>query len=57
MECDTHDFFVILDLFLPFYPPNNLKNQNFENLKKTTRDTIILHMCSTVNDNHMMYGS
>ena len=29
------EFFVILDHYLPFYPPNNLKNQNFEKLKKT----------------------
>ena len=28
------EFFVILDHFLPFYPLNNLKNQNFEKLKK-----------------------
>ena len=28
------EFFVILDPFLPFYPPNNLKNQNFEKMKK-----------------------
>ena len=28
------EFFVILDCFLPFYPLNNLKNQNFEKLKK-----------------------
>ena len=27
------DLFVILDYFLPFYPPNNLKNQNFKKLK------------------------
>ena len=27
-------FFVILDRFLAFYPPNNPKNQNFEKLKK-----------------------
>ena len=50
------EFFVILDHFLPFYPPNNPKNQNFEKLKKTPGDIIILHMC-TINDNHMMYGS
>ena len=30
-------FFVILYPFLPFYPPNNLKNKNFEKLKKSTR--------------------
>ena len=42
--------------FLPFYPCNNPKNQNFEKLKKTPGDIIILHMCA-INDNHMMYGS
>ena len=30
------EFFVILDLFLPFYPPNNLKNQTSEKMKKNT---------------------
>ena len=29
------EFFVILDCFLPFYPHNNPKNQNFEKMKKT----------------------
>ena len=38
--------FVILDCFLPFYPPNNPKNQNFEKLKKNPRDIIILHKCT-----------
>ena len=28
------EFFVILDYFLPFYPLNNLKNQNFEKVIK-----------------------
>ena len=56
MKHDGQNFFVILDRFLPFYPPNNPKNQNFEKLKKTPGDIIILHMCTT-NDNHMMYGS
>ena len=50
------EFFVILDHFLPFYPPNNPKNQNFEKMIKTPGDIIILHMC-TINDNHMMYDS
>ena len=49
-------FFVILDCFLPFYPPNNPKNQNFEKMKKASGDIIILHKC-TKNDNHMMYDS
>ena len=50
------EFFIILDHFLQFYPPNNPKNQNFENIKKTPGDIIILNMC-TINDNHMMYSS
>ena len=52
---DGH-FFVILDHFLPFDPPNNPKNQNFEKMKKMPGDIIILHLCS-INDNHMMLGS
>ena len=49
--------FVILDHFLPFYPINNLKNQNFEKMKKKMPgDIIILHKC-TINNNHIMYGS
>ena len=30
MDRDTEIFFVILGYFLPFYPTNNPKNQNFE---------------------------
>ena len=50
------DSFVILGHFLSFYTPNNLENQNFEKLKKGSRDAIIVHMY-TINDNHMMYAS
>ena len=50
------EFFVILDHFLPFYPPNNPKNQNFEKMKKPPGDIITLHMY-TINENHMMNGS
>ena len=60
------EFFIILDNFLPFYPPlppNNPKNLNFQKMKekkktktKKTGDIIILHICS-INDNHMMCGS
>ena len=32
------EFFFILDHFLPFKPPNNLKNQNFEKMKKKKKD-------------------
>ena len=28
------EFFVLLDCFLPFNPPNNPENQNFEKMKK-----------------------
>ena len=38
------EFFVILDDFLPFYPPNNLENQNFEKMKKMPKYIIILYM-------------
>ena len=35
MECGRHNFFVILDGFLPFYPPpNNPENQNFGKMEK-----------------------
>ena len=37
-------------------PNNNPENENFENMKKSPEDTIILHKC-TINDNHMMDGS
>ena len=49
-------FFVILCHFLPFHSTNNLKNQNFEKMKKAPGDNIMLPLCIT-NDNHMMYGS
>ena len=42
--------------FLPFYPPKSPKNQNFEKMKKTPRDIIILYMC-TKNYDQIMYGS
>ena len=49
-------FFVILDHLFAHLPLNNPENQNFEKVKKTPGDIIILHMC-TINVNHMMYGS
>ena len=45
----------ILGHFLPFYPPNSLKNQNLkEKKKKKPGDTIILEKC-TKNHDHMNY--
>ena len=41
---------------MPFYPPNSPKNPNFEKIKTTPRDIIILHTC-TKNYDQMMYGS
>ena len=56
IEHDRQNFFVILGYFLPLYLPNNPENQNFEKMKKTPEDIIILHM-STINQNHVMYDS
>ena len=52
------ELFVNLDRFLPFYPPMDPENQNFEKMKKkkTLEYIIILPMC-TINDSRMMYGS
>ena len=50
---------VIILHFGPFFalsPPNSPKNQNFEKVKKTPGDIIILHMC-TKNYDQMMYNS
>ena len=47
-------FFVILDLFLPFYPSNKPKTKILKNWKKKCGDIIILHMC-TKNYDQMMY--
>ena len=44
-----------MDRFLPFYPPMDPENQNFEKMKKTLEVIIILQMF-TVNDSHMIYG-
>ena len=49
-------FFVILDHFLLFYPPKNPKNQNFEKVKNSLGDIIILHKC-TKNHDRMLYCS
>ena len=53
------DFFVILNYFLSFYPPNKLKNQNFEKMKKKEKTQGGYHHFTHVynNENHMMYGS
>ena len=43
----THVIAVFhFELFLPFYPPNSPKKQNFIKMKLTPEDIIILHMCT-----------
>ena len=49
MFCHFGSFFALLT-------PKDQEKQNFEKMKKVPGDIIILHM-STINDNHMMYGS
>ena len=49
-------FFVILGYFLPFYPSNNTKNQNFEKNEKNLLE-ILSFYTSALNENHMMYDS
>ena len=49
-------FLSFWTVFLPFYPPKDPENQNFEKMKKTHGDTTVLDKC-TINYNHIMYGS
>ena len=55
IQSETDIIFVILDHFWPFYPPppNDLENQNFEQIKKAPRDVIILHICAKNHDLHI----
>ena len=44
-RCRCNCYFSFWAIFLPFYPLlNRPKNQNFEQIQKTHRDIIILHM-------------
>ena len=56
MKRDGQNFLPFWTVFCSFTPSNNPKNQNFEKLKKTSRDIIILHKCTKSND-HMLYCS
>ena len=60
MEHNRQNFLSFWTIFCPFtprptpHPPfNNPKNQNFEKMKKTPGDIIILHKCP-INDDHMI---
>ena len=50
----TTEFFVNLDHLLPFYPSYKLKIQNFEKLKKSSQDVIILLLKCTKNQDDML---
>ena len=39
------EFLVILGLFLPFQPPDNLQNQNFEELEKNPLEISSFYTC------------
>ena len=54
-EVRQTEFFVIMDSFLPFYPPMNPENKILKKNKKTLEDIIILQIF-TINDSHMIYG-
>ena len=43
MECKRQKFLLFWNIFCPFYPLNNLKNQNFQNMKKYLQ--ISFYMC------------
>ena len=46
------EFFVILGHYLPFHPTPQTKpeNQNFEKMKKESRDVIIRYICTRNHD-------
>ena len=54
-EHDRQKFLSYWTIFLPFYPPNNPQNQNFEKMKAMPGD-VILQKC-TKNHDHILYCS
>ena len=52
----THVIIFHFGRFLPFYPRNSPKNENFKNMKKIPEDIITLHKCAK-NHDHMLYCS
>ena len=52
----TKFFWHFGPFFCPFTLLTTKKKKIFAKIKKTPRDIIILHLCTT-NDNHIMYGS
>ena len=56
MECNRQNFLSFWTIFFALLPPNNLKNQNFDNMEKNPGDITILHQC-TKNPNHRLHCS
>ena len=56
MAHNEFNYFLFWAIFYPFTSLTAQKNQNFEKMKKTPGNIIILHMC-TKNYDQMMYGS
>ena len=56
METNRQNFLSFWTIFLHFWPPKHLKNQNFEAMKKMPQDIIILQKCMK-NHDHMLYCS
>ena len=58
LACDGCNcyFFWGGSYYLPFYPPNSPKNENFKQMKKNPGDIIILHKCTKKYD-HILYCS
>ena len=54
LKCDRQKFFVIVGHFLHFHPTNNLKNKDFDKMKKPPWSIIILHKC-TKNHDHVLH--
>ena len=52
----TDKIFYHFGPFFALLPSSNLKNQNFEKMKKPPGGITILHRCN-INDNHIMYSS
>ena len=51
----TDRIFCHFGLFFALLPPVDIEKQNFEKMKKTLEDVIILQMF-IINDSHMIYG-
>ena len=55
MECNRHNFFVILDRFLPFYPHTFRKIKILKKRKKHLEISFYTCVPCTINDSHMIY--